>query len=345
MSDTDKLMLRALRCEPVERPPVWLMRQAGRYLPEYRALRQEAGGFLDLVRDPRMSAEITLQPVRRFGMDAAILFSDILLPLAAMGMPLVFDERGPVLPEAIRSRADVEALSVVDPRKSLAHVGETLGLVKAGLSDATTLIGFCGAPFTLASYAIEGGGSRQYMALRQMMYNESGAYGLLMDKLTEMVIEHLKFQVEAGAEVVMLFDSWAGALTAEDYERFALPWTQRIHDALRGVAPRVAFAGAGDHLFEMQLALGVECVAVDFRTDFKRAMQLAGGKTCLQGNLDPGVLLSSPDEVTRRTDALLAQVGGRPGHILGLGHGVMKATDPACVAAFVDCAKGAASCA
>jgi len=339
MPEGDKLLLRALRRESVERPPVWLMRQAGRYLPEYRALRKEAGGFLDMVRDPEMSAEVTLQPIRRFGMDAAIVFSDILLPLEAMGMPLLFDERGPVLPEPVQDQAAVDALAYSDPRKSLAHVGETLKLVKAGLPKETTLIGFCGAPFTLASYAIEGGTSKQYLALRHMMYNETKAYEGLMDKLVEMVVEHMKFQVESGAEVLMLFDSWAGALTIEDYERYAYPWTQRVHEALAGIAPRIAYGGAGSHLFQHQLDLGVECVSVDFRMDMGQAMQMAGGKTCLQGNLDPGVLLSNPGEVQRRTRAILEQVGGRPGHILGLGHGVLKTTDPACVGAFVDTAK------
>jgi len=331
-----KPLLRALAREALDRPPVWLMRQAGRYLPEYRALRAEVGGFLDMVRDPAAAAEITLQPVRRFGVDAAIVFSDILLPLEAMGMELRFDERGPVLPDPLREARDVEALAPVDPARDLAYVGETLELVKTALPGDTTLIGFCGAPFTLACYAIEGGTSRQFLELRHLMYRESELFGELMDRLARVVADHLRFQVASGAEVVMLFDTWAASLTKEDYARFAEPWTRRVLAELAGVAPRVVFVGGAAHLVEEQLALGVEGVALDHRVDLEQAFLLAGGRTALQGNLDPAVLLATPAEVARRTRALLERVRGRPGHVLGLGHGVLKSTDPDCVAAFVE---------
>lgn len=337
----DKLLLRALRSEPLERPPVWLMRQAGRYLPEYRALRQEVGSFLGMARDPEVSAEVTLQPIRRFGMDAAIIFSDILLPLEAMGMELVFDERGPSFPRPVESMADVEALVEVQPAESLAYVGRTLELVRRSLPDSTALIGFCGAPFTLASYAIEGGTSRQFMLLRKMMYQQTQTFELLMDKLTQVVIDHLRFQVESGAEVVMLFDSWAASLTGEDYRRYAMPWSRRVLQALEGLAPRITFAGAAGHLFEDQIELGAEAVAVDHRMNLRQALDVASGRVALQGNLDPALLLASPDEVTRRTRNLLESVRDQPGHILGLGHGVLRLTDPDCVAAFVDAARGA----
>jgi len=335
----EKRLLRALRREPLDRPPVWLMRQAGRYLPEYRALRSEIGSFLGMVRDPEASAEVTLQPVRRFGVDASIVFSDILLPLEAMGMELVFDERGPSFPDPVRSQRDVDALQEVDPRETLSYVGKTLELVKAGLPADCTLIGFCGAPFTLASYAIEGGTSRQFMEIRHAMYHETALFESLMDKLTTMVTEHLRYQVESGAEVVMLFDTWAASLTKEDYARYAEPWSRRILDALEGVAPRLAFAGAAGHLLEEQVAFGTEGVAVDHRVDLVDAFARAGDGVTLQGNLDPGVLLATPEEVRRRTDALLDRVGNRPGHILGLGHGVLRKTDPECVGAFVEAAK------
>ncbi len=343
--DPTTRMLRACRGAGVDRPLVWLMRQAGRYLPEYRALRAEIGSFLGMVRDPAASAEVTLQPVRRFGVDAAIVFSDILLPLEAMGMELVFDERGPVFPDPLRTARDVDGLRPVDPAADLDYVGETLRRVKAGLPDDATLIGFCGAPFTLASYAIEGGTSRQFMELRRFMYHQPETFGALMDRLATVVIDHLRYQVASGAEVVMLFDTWAASLTAEDYARFARPWTQRIVDALAGVAPRVVFAGGCTHLFDEQLALGAEGVAVDHRLDlgaaFARADERVGGRVALQGNLDPGALLATPDEVRRRTRALLEKVAGRPGHVLGLGHGVLKSTDPDCVAAFVETAREA----
>ena len=336
---TEKKILRALACEELDRPPVWLMRQAGRYLPEYRALRSEIGSFLGMVRDPEVAAEVTLQPIRRFGMDAAILFSDILLPLESMGLELVFDERGPSFPSPLRSARDVEALSTVEPAKDLAYVGEALDRVKRGLPYETTLIGFCGAPFTLASYAIEGGTSKQFLELRRFMYHEPEAFEDLMDRLARVVADHLRYQAESGAEVLMLFDTWAASLTREDYERFAKPWSARVIEELAGLAPRIVFAGASDHLLADQIELGAEGVGIDHRTELTLAFELAQSEVCLQGNLDPGVLLSTPEEVTFRTRALLESVRGRRGHILGLGHGVLKTTDPDCVAAFVDAAR------
>ena len=341
MPAVEKLLLRALRREPLPRPPVWLMRQAGRYLPEYNAIRAEAGGFLELVRDAELSAEVTLQPVRRFDVDAAILFSDILLPLEAMGLALLFDEGGPVLPHPVRERSDVEQLRVPDPRVELACVGETLRLVRAGLPDSTALIGFCGAPFTLASYAIEGGTSRSFLRLRRTMYRDTETFELLMDRLAATVAAHLRFQAESGADVLVLFDTWAGSLTREDYRRYAAPWSRRVLSAVEGLAPRIVFAGAADHLLEELVELGAEAVALDHRTDLVRAFERTGGRVALQGNLDPGALLATPEEVASRTRALLDAVGGRAGHILSLGHGVLKTTDPDCVAAFVQTAREA----
>ena len=334
-----KLLLRALDREPLPRPPVWLMRQAGRYLPEYQEVRKQAGGFLELAKDPELAAEVTLQPIRRFGMDGAIIFSDILLPLEAMGMPLVFDERGPSLPEPLRSLADVEKLSAYDPAVELGYVGEALKRTAAGLPSETTLLGFCGAPFTLASYAIEGGTGKSFLHLRHLMYHEPEAWELLMTKLTDAVADHLAYQITSGAEAVVLFDTWAAALTVEDYRRYAKPWSQKVLDRLRGKAPRVAFAGAADHLVEELASLRPDGVAIDYRTDIKGAFDRVGSEIAIQGNLDPGALLSTPEEVTRRTRELLERVAGRPGHVLNLGHGVFKTTDPACVGAFVDAAK------
>ncbi|HED65705.1 MAG TPA: uroporphyrinogen decarboxylase [Planctomycetes bacterium] len=336
---TKKRLLAALAREPLDRPPVWLMRQAGRYLPEYRALRADVGSFLQMVRDPEAAAEATLQPVRRFGVDAAIVFSDILMPLEVMGMELVFDSRGPSFPDPVRTARDVEALTPADPRTSLAYVGEALTRVKSELPDETALIGFCGAPFTLASYAIEGGTSRQFLELRRFMYAEPEAFGALMDKLATIVAAHLRFQVESGADVVMLFDTWAASLTAEDYRRYAMPWSKRIVDELAGVAPRIVFGGGAPHLVPEQVELGAEGVGLDHRLDIGEAFDRYGDRVALQGNLDPGVLLAGPDEVKRRARAILDAVGGRPGHILGLGHGVLKTTDPDAVAAFVETAR------
>jgi len=335
----DKLLLRALRCEPVERTPVWLMRQAGRYLPEYRAVRAQAGGFLEMVQDPELAAEVTLQPIRRFGMDGAILFSDILLPLEAMGMELVFDEAGPSLPRPLRTHAHVMALEPGDPRAELAYVGRALELVRAGLPDGVTLLGFAGAPFTLASYAVEGGTSKSFLELKKLMYREPATWEALLERLSAIVAEHLLFQHEKGAEALVLFDTWASTLTREDYVRYAAPWTERVVAAVGQRAPLVLFAGQAEHLFDVLCAFGPAAVAVDHRSDLAGAFERSRGRCALQGNLDPGALLATPPEVTLRTRALLDSVRGRRGHVLNVGHGVLPATDPECVAAFVAAAR------
>ncbi len=333
--ETEKPLLRVLRGEPAPRTPVWLMRQAGRYLPEYRAIREEAGGFLEMICDPELAAEVTLQPVRRFGVDAAILFSDILLPLQAMGMELVFSEAGPLLPRPMRTASDVAMLEVIEPRERLAYVGEALERVRAELPQETALIGFCGGPFTLSCYAIEGGTSRSFLDLRRFMHREPEVYAALLDKLATVVGEHLRFQIESGADAVVLFDTWAGSLGREDWLEFAAPWTRKVLAAVGDRVPRIVFAGASDHLLEDLVDLGAECVSLDHRTDLVEAFERTGGRVALQGNLDPAVLLASPEDVARRTRALLEEVGRRPGHVLSLGHGVLRTTEPECVAAFV----------
>jgi uroporphyrinogen decarboxylase len=338
-ASSQRLLLRALRREPTERAPVWLMRQAGRYLPEYRAVRAEAGGFLEMIRKPEYAAEVTLQPVRRFGMDAAILFSDILVPLEAMGLPLVFDEHGPSLPRPVRDRAGVEALRAFEPSEALPYVGEALRLVRAGLSDGVALIGFCGAPFTLACYAVEGGASKQYSHVRAMMYRDRATFAALMDALAAAVAAHLRYQTASGADALVLFDTWAGTLTRADYLRHAAPWTRRVVREVAGAAPLVLFAGDSGHLLDELLSMDAAGVALDHRTSLAEALDRAGGRSAIQGNLDPAALFAAPDEVRARTRALLDEVGGRPGHVLNLGHGVFKDTDPACVAAFVAAAK------
>jgi uroporphyrinogen decarboxylase len=335
MQSSERLLIRALRREAVPRAPVWLMRQAGRYLPEYRDVRARAGGFLEMVKDPALAAEVTLQPVRRFGMDAAILFSDILMPLEAMGMPLLFDERGPVLPEPLREARHVDALEVVDPAATMGFVGDALQLVRAGLPERTALVGFCGAPFTLASYAVEGGTSRNYAHLRRLMYHDTPLFERLLDKLAVQVARHLDYQAACGAEALVLFDTWAASLTREDYLRCALPWTKRVLATCTRGVPRVLFGGAADHLLEDLAGAGAEGVAIDHRSDLAAAFERTGGRLAVQGNLDPGALFAPPAEVARRTHALLASVAGRRGHVLNLGHGVMKETDPECVGAFV----------
>jgi len=335
----ERLIVRALRREPLPRTPVWLMRQAGRYLPEYRAVRERAGGFLQMVRNPELAAEVTLQPVRRFEVDAAIVFSDILMPLQAMGMALVFDERGPVLPAPLCEREHVEALKPLVPAESLAYVGEALRLVRRELADETALIGFCGAPFTLAAYAVEGGTTGSFARLRGLMYRDTSTFELLMDRLADAAAAHLHYQAERGCDALVVFDTWAGSLGREDWLCYAAPWTRRVLAETAGIAPRVLFAGQSDHLLEDMAGMGAEGLALDHRTDLAAAFERTGGKVALQGNLDPAALLAGPEEVARRTHALLDDVEGRPGHVLNLGHGVLKETDPECVAAFVAAAK------
>ncbi len=333
----DPPLLAALRRQPLPRPPVWLMRQAGRYLPEYQRVRKAAGGFLAMARTPELAAEVTLQPVRRFGVDAAILFSDILLPLQAMGMELDFLEgRGPVFARPLAGAADIDALAAIDPAQELGYVGEALRLVRAGLPDEVTLLGFCGAPFTLACYAVQGAGGGSSAGLRRLMYHEPALYARLMDKLALVVGRHLRYQIECGAQAVVLFDTWAGALTVEDYERHAAPWTARALAPASGLAPRMGFIRDGGHLLDALVSLGVEAVALDWRSDLGAALARHGGRVALQGNLDPAALLAPPEEVARRARALRAEAAGRPGWIASLGHGVLKETDPACVAAFVE---------
>ena len=340
MTTQNTLMLSALRRQPTPRPPVWLMRQAGRYLPEYQRVRKQAGGFLAMCKSPELAAEVTLQPLERFGMDAAILFSDILLPLEAMGMPLEFhDGRGPVLPVPVRTADDVAALKPVEPEETLGYVGGALRETAARMTEGTTLLGFCGAPFTLGCYAVEGGHSKSHANIRRMMHQEPALFAQFMEKLAETSGRHLRYQAEQGAMAVVLFDTWAGTLTRKDYVEHVLPWSKHALSMVEGVAPRIHFVLNGGHLLEDIVGCGTEGVAVDWRVDIADCITRWGDRTAFQGNLDPCLLLGTPEEVAARTTEILDAVGDRPGHIMGLGHGVIKETDPECVAAFVETVK------
>ena len=333
-------LVAALKREPVARTPVWLMRQAGRYLPEYQAVRRAAGGFLAMATSPELAAEVTLQPVRRFGVDAAILFSDILLPLSAMGLDLRVEEGvGPRISNPVRSAADIDRLDLIDPAERLPYVGEALRRVRRDLTPDCALLGFAGAPFTLAAYAVEGGHPEASTLLRRLMYTETGLFDQLMGKLCEVVIRHLLYQAAEGADALVLFDTWAGQLARDDYQRFVAPWTRRVIDATRGVGPRVVFVRDGAHLMDAIVESGADAVALDWRVPIGTAFDRFGDRVALQGNLDPAALLAHPDEVYRRAGVLLNEVGGRPGHVLSLGHGVLQQTDPASVAAFVAAAR------
>jgi uroporphyrinogen decarboxylase len=338
MSD---LLLRACRREAVERPPVWMMRQAGRYLPEYRKVRERAD-FLTMVGTPELAAEVTLQPVDLIGVDAAIIFSDILVVPQAMGMALtVEDGVGPRFPEPLRMPADVARLREVVPEESLAHVLEAIRLTRRELNGRVPLIGFAGAPWTLASYMIEGGGSKSWAVAKRFLVERPNDAHALLGRLARAVGVFLKAQVVAGAQVVQLFESWAAALGPDDFRTFALPYlAEAVRTAKAAGVPVIAFApGAGWALEEIARATGADVLGIDWQTEAGAANRRAAPfPVALQGNLDPCWLYAPPVEIRRRTHAMLAAFGGR-GHIANLGHGILPDVPPAHARAFVDAVK------
>ncbi|HGY92672.1 MAG TPA: uroporphyrinogen decarboxylase [Planctomycetes bacterium] len=334
-------LLRACRREPVDRPPVWLMRQAGRYMAEYRAVKEKVS-FLELCKDPELCRDVTLQPLRAFGLEVGIVFSDILLPAEAMGMDLSFGAgAGPQLSPPIRTRKDVEALRDFDPAQSTPWPAEAQRLLRATLGDDLPIIGFCGAPFTVASYMIEGGSSRVFENTKRMLFADPSTFQLLMERLTANLIPYLLAQVEAGAPVVQVFDSWAGCLDRETYAEFAQPWTCRLINAVKekGV-PVISYVSGGGHLIELMADSGADVVSLDWRVDPEDARRCIGHRVALQGNLDPGVLLAGPDATRRAVTKNLQAFGTAPGHIFNLGSGIMKWTPPESVQALVDCVHG-----
>jgi uroporphyrinogen decarboxylase len=316
--------LRACRREPVDRTPVWFMRQAGRYLPEYRALREQHS-LLTLCRTPELAVEATLQPVRILGVDAAILFSDLLLPLAPMGLPFDFQTgEGPVVEKPIRSSADVSALKDIEPREALAPVLEAIRILRQELG--VPLIGFAGAPFTLASYAIEGGRSTQFALTKAFMYQEPEAWHRLCALLARVTGGYLRAQVEAGAQALQLFDSWVGVLDAQDYREFVMPHVRGMLEGLKGAVPVIHFGTGTGHLLALQREAGGDVIGVDWRTPLDEGWERVGAGVALQGNLDPTLLLGPQDRLLARVDDILARARGRRGHIFNLGHGVLPAT-------------------
>mgnify|MGYP002631637707 CR=1 FL=1 len=329
-------MMAALRSEPVDRPPIWMMRQAGRYLPEYRAVR-EGKDFLDMVRTPELACEVTLQPITRYGFDAAILFSDILTVPEAMGLDVTFPGGGPQITPVIRDASDVAALRHPDVGVALGYVGEAMALCRAGLGPDRALLGFAGAPWTLASYMVEGAGSKSFPILRAMVWQQPALLATLLDRLADVVIDLLLLQIEAGADAVQLFDTWAGELHAEDYCRVALPSTVRIVEAIqaRGV-PIVLFARHPGHLTDATLQARPTAIGMDWRVDVADTVTKAAAVgVAVQGNLDPAELFAPHDVIARRVRAIADAVGGRTGHIMNLGHGVWPQAPLDGVAAFV----------
>ncbi len=327
--------LAACRREPVEHTPVWIMRQVGRYLPEYRKIRADVD-FLTLTKTPDLAVEVTLQPIRRFGMDAAILFSDIMTPVEGMGVSLDFAP-GPVLEHPVRSLAQVEALRIPDPDESVPFVLETVRILSRELPDSAPLIGFAGAPFTLFCYLVQGRGSKTFAEAKGFLFAEPEASRKLLEKLADTMIGYMGAQVRAGAKALMLFDSWAGLLAPEAYKAFAFPAVQRVMQALRPLdVPLVYFPNQGATLLETARDSGADVLGVDWRLPLSRAREILGPDLAVQGNLDPAALFASRDELGRQIDRVLAEAGSAPGHVFNLGHGIERTTDPDAVAFLVD---------
>lgn len=318
--------LKACRREPVDVTPVWFMRQAGRYMAEYRALRQRHD-LLEICRTPDLATEVTLQPIRRIDVDAAILFSDLLLPLEPMGLPVEFIKgEGPHLAHPIASEADIDRLRAIDPHEALDFVLDAIRQIQHGLDGRVPLIGFVGAPFTLASYAIEGGHSDNFARTKALMYGHPEAWHCLCGKLATMASDYLLAQIEAGVDAVQVFDSWVGTLSPSDYREFALPHSQRLFQAVAGRVPALHFGtGTGTMLPELREA-GGDVIGVDWRIPIDTAWSRIGHDRGIQGNLDPTLLLGPTQRMFDQTDEILSRVGGRSGHIFNLGHGILPST-------------------
>jgi len=327
--------LKACRREPTDFTPVWLMRQAGRYLPEYRKLRARLG-FLELCKNPEAAAEVTLLPVDRLGVDAAIIFADILLPLEPMGVGLEFSKgEGPVIRNPLRSGEDVRRLGAVDIQAAVPFVFEAIGLVRRALDGRVPLIGFAGAPFTLASYLVEGGPSSDYLHAKRLMHDDPAAWRGLMEKLVSITVGYLNGQIAAGCEAVQLFDSWVGTLSPEDYRASVLPYTRAVLQGLTPGIPVIHFGTGTAGLLELMREAGGDVIGLDWRVDLGEAWRRLGHGVAVQGNLDPAVLLARPAEIGRQAQAILELAAGRPGHIFNLGHGVLPETPPGHVADLV----------
>jgi uroporphyrinogen decarboxylase len=333
---SDHVLLRAARREPTPYTPVWLMRQAGRYMPEYRAVRQRFS-FLELCKDADAATEVTLQPVDRLGVDAAILFADILLIAEPLGVGLEFAKgEGPVIHRPVRSLADVARLVPIDVPSSVGFVFETVRRVRKALGGRVPLIGFAGAPFTVASYVVEGGPSRDFQRTKRLMYEEPEAWHRLMGLLATATARYLTGQIEAGAEVVQLFDSWVGALSPADYRTFVLPHTRDTIKAIGAAAPVIHFGTGTAGLLPLMREAGGDVIGLDWRVDLDTGWNAVGHDVAVQGNLDPAVLLAPPAYIRQRADDVLRHAGGRPGHIFNLGHGVYQQTPVDHVRALVD---------
>jgi uroporphyrinogen decarboxylase len=334
--------LRALLRQDVDVTPVWMMRQAGRYLPEYRQVRSEAGNFMNLCQNPTLACEVTLQPLRRYALDAAILFSDILTIPDAMGLGLYFSEgEGPRFHKKVVNAADVDALPVVNAESDLGYVMDAVRLIRRELNGEVPLIGFSGSPWTIATYMVEGGASKEFAVIKRMMMNDPVLMHELLEKITLSVIDYLNAQIRAGAQAVQIFDTWGGILSPHAYQMFSLQYMQRIVQGLikehegRQV-PAIVFTKNGGLWLEMIAASGCDCVGLDWTIDIGQARARIGDMVSLQGNMDPSTLYGSPERIRQEVALILAQFGHGNGHVFNLGHGIHQHVDPERVSGFID---------
>jgi uroporphyrinogen decarboxylase len=334
--------LRALLRQPVDRTPIWMMRQAGRYLPEYRATRKQAGSFLDLCKNAELACEVTMQPLRRYPMDAAILFSDILTVPDALGLGLYFEEgEGPRFRKTVRSEADLAGLNDISAEDDLAYVMDAVRTIRRELNGQVPLIGFSGSPWTLATYMVEGGSSKDFARVKSMAYGQPELMNQLLSRLADAVADYLGAQIEAGAQAVQIFDTWGGSLSAAGYREFSLKYMQRVISRLPSEAdgrrvPVIVFTKGGGQWLGAIADCGAQGVGIDWTTDIGVARQTVGERVALQGNMDPSMLFAPPARIREEVAAILAAYGHGSGHVFNLGHGITPGVDPEHVTAFVE---------
>jgi len=338
MNETEKQypFLMACHRKATKYTPIWLMRQAGRYMKEYRALRRRFS-FLEMCKNPELAAKVTLMPVEQLKVDAAIIFADILLPLEPMGIEFEFAKNeGPVFRHPIREMKQIEALRIIEPKEDLSFLMDAIRIVRRELGNKIPLIGFSGAPFTLASYIIEGGHSKNYILTKGLMYQDRVAWNSLMEKISEVLIRYLNAQIHAGAQALQLFDSWVGCLSPIDYEEYVLPYSKKVIEGVEKSVPLIHFATSSSTLLERMKRAGGDVIGVDWRVDLREAWARLGYDVAIQGNLDPVILLGPVNLIEREAKRILEGAEGRPGHIFNLGHGILPTTPVDHVVALVE---------
>lgn len=336
------IFIKALLKQPTDRTPVWMMRQAGRYLPEYRKIREQAGSFLNLCTNPELACEVTMQPLRRFDFDAAILFSDILTIPDAMGLGLYFTEgEGPKFHYPIKTAADIKKLPIPDPDSELRYVIDAVRLIRKTLQGSVPLIGFSGSPWTLATYMVEGGSSKSFQKIKGLMYEQPKQLHVMLDKLAQSVAAYLNAQIEAGAQAIMLFDTWGGMLTSEDYIEFSLYYAKQVRNLLKTdidgqQIPTILFTKGGGLWLESMIDAGYDALGLDWQTDIEKARARVGNIVALQGNMDPVALYAQPEIIIEKVKTILQKYGTGSGHVFNLGHGILPDINPDHVKAMVN---------